>query len=306
MPDIFTQDDVGQEASDANSAVDQTRSVFTAQPKEVSVTREKVVVKPKYKPPTALGSQEVTPITSSKSLHQSTQPLDVASAELKAKQDPPDYHPVAPETGERVGLVKHVDEYSEVMRKEKPTKSRFHAYVPKPPDVTFASQVPKEQIILVLRQHPITQWKKVLTVIGMILGYFFLSWLGFFDFLTPSYYVGMTLFWFLIVVGYSFATFLKWLYNMYIITDERIIDVDVYSLLKRNLTSAKIDHVQDVTAANYGLLGSIFNVGIVVVQTAGAHPMLEFGGVPHPARVVTLINELLLEEEREKIEGRVT
>ena len=115
----------------------------------------------------------------------------------------------------------------------------------------------------------------------------------------------MTLFWFLIIIGYSFAAFLKWLYNMYIITDERIIDVDVYSLLKRNLTSAKIDHIQDVTAANYGLLGSIFNVGIVVVQTAGAHPMLEFGGVPHPARVVTLINELMLEEEREKMEGRV-
>jgi hypothetical protein len=33
--------------------------------------------------------------------------------------------------------------------------------------------------------------------------------------------------------------------------------------------------------------------------------MLEFSGVPHPARILTLINELILEEEREAIEGRV-
>jgi len=309
MPDIFNQAMLGSNQNDTK--VD----LADAQVKDLKATVEKARVVRKHKPPQTLSNGQIKPITSSKDLTQATQPLDVASAEKAASQPPikPQSQSIShqPETLEsesnqvRAEKTKHIDEYSEVMRQEKPLKSRFHSYVPKPLDVTFASQIPQEQIVLILRQHPITQLKNVLIVFGMIFGYFFLVWLGFFNFLPSSYHLGITLFWFLIIIGYSFATFLKWLYNMYIITDERIIDVDVYNLLKRNLTSAKIDHIQDVTAANYGLLGSIFDVGIVVVQTAGANPMLEFGGVPHPARVVTLINELMLEEEREKVEGRV-
>jgi hypothetical protein len=306
MPDIFDQASLNQPQSTSDDIKqDLTDAV------DISKTFEKSHIRRKHKPPQALNQSQIQPITSGAELTQATQPLDV-SGQVSPAQPAQVSSPTTTDTGaqntqaeQRVGLIRHVDEYSEVMRQERPKKSRFHAYIPKPVDMSFASQVSNEQIILVLRQHPITQLHAILAVLGMIAGYFFLQWLGFFSFLPTSYQVGMTLFWFLVIIGYSFATFLKWLYNMYIITDERIIDVDVYSLLKRNLTSAKIDHIQDVTAANYGLLGSIFDVGIVVVQTAGTHPMLEFGGVPHPARVVTLINELMLEEEREKIEGRV-
>ncbi len=261
--------------------------IFNRDSLKHTVKKEKVVKKHR------LAKSKQGPIHSAPQLQSATDPLDVSSAEVV-------------NTSQTIKATKrHVDEYSSVMRQERPVKTKFHAYAPKPPDATFVSQVPKEQIILILRQHPITQLKNVLIVISMILGFVFINLVGFFDFFPASYRTGITLFWFLVVIGYSFAAFLKWLYNMYIITDERIIDIDVFSFLKRNLTSAKIDNIEDVTAANYGLLGSIFDVGIVVVQTAGATPMLEFGGVPHPARVVTLINELILEEEREKIEGRV-
>ena len=298
MPDIFDQaslkqtepnrDDLNQDLMDV---ADLKQTVATSR------------IKRKHKPPQSFTQPQIKPITTASDLTQATKPLDVSTQPIV---NPVGQSPQPTISADRkAGILRHVDEYSEVMRQEKPRQSRFHAYVPKPVDVSFASQVSTEQIILILRQHPVTQLGAFLAVLGMIAGYFFLQWLGFFGFLPLGYQLGMTLFWFLVVIGYSFATFLKWLYNMYIITDERIIDVDVYSLLKRNITSAKIDHIQDVTAANYGLLGSIFNVGIVVVQTAGAHPLLEFGGVPHPARVVTLINELMLEEEREKIEGRV-
>ena len=46
--------------------------------------------------------------------------------------------------------------------------------------------------------------------------------------------------WFLIVLGYVLEVFLSWFYNVYIITDERIIDVDFTSLLSKDISYAKL------------------------------------------------------------------
>ncbi|HEX7018248.1 MAG TPA: PH domain-containing protein, partial [Patescibacteria group bacterium] len=113
------------------------------------------------------------------------------------------------------------------------------------------------------------------------------------------------IFWYLLITGFALESFLSWFFNVYIITDERVIDVDFLSLIYKNISSAKIDNIEDITAETGGAVRSIFNFGTVKIQTAGAATELEFEDVPHPAKVTRLLNELLLEEEREKIEGRV-
>src|SRR5690606_33517842 len=100
-------------------------------------------------------------------------------------------------------------------------------------------------------------------------------------------------------------SFLTWFFHVFIITDERIIDVDFISLIYKQVTSAKIDNIEDVSSITGGAVRSIFDFGTVQIQTAGARPEIAFEDVPHPSRVKRLLNELLLEEEREKIEGRV-
>jgi len=86
---------------------------------------------------------------------------------------------------------------------------------------------------------------------------------------------------------------------VYIITDERIIDVDFNSLLFKNVAYAKIDNIEDITATTAGALGSIFDYGTVRIQTAGAISEFEFVSVPQPSKVVSFLNELLIEEEQE-------
>jgi hypothetical protein len=54
-----------------------------------------------------------------------------------------------------------------------------------------------------------------------------------------------------------------------------------------------------------GITSSIFNYGTVKIQTAAAIVEFDFEDVPQPAKVTAFLNELLLEEEREKIENRV-
>jgi hypothetical protein len=108
------------------------------------------------------------------------------------------------------------------------------------------------------------------------------------------------------VIGFAIESFIKWFYNVYIITDERIIDIDFHSLLFKDISSAKIDNIEDSTASTGGFWGSLFDYGTITIQTAAEKREFEFGSVPHPNKVAKLINELLLEEEREKLEGRVS
>ncbi len=200
---------------------------------------------------------------------------------------------------------RHVDEYSNVMRNEKATEDRFSWYIPKPKRMTFSEQEKDEHLILVLRQHPVTQLKWfLLAVILALMPFLFIS-TGVFDFLPDRFYFAGFIGWYLVITGYVIEALLKWFYNVYIITDERIVDVDFHSLLSRNISSAKIDKIEDVTAITTGLLATVFDYGNVEIQTAAEQREFEFEGIPNPNKVATLINELILEEELEKVEGRV-
>ncbi len=199
-----------------------------------------------------------------------------------------------------------VDCYSAVMRREKPSKNPFDAFAPKPLMIyTFDSQLDGENVLLLLRRHPITQISKFLTVLGMLVAPFFFSQISFYYLLANNFQTAILLLWYLIIVGYSLESFLTWFYNVYIITDERIIDIDFLSLIYRNVSAAKIDKVEDITAITSGVTQSIFDYGTIHIQTAAEKTEFEFEDVPHPTRVTQFLNEMLVEEEKEKLEGRI-
>lgn len=197
-----------------------------------------------------------------------------------------------------------VDDYSEVMRREKPSSSHWRAYMPKPEKTSFDTQASNEQIVLLLRPHPITLLKQTVLVIAAIIfplvaGNSFLT-----DFFPHNYLFAMGLAWYMLTFSFALQTFLDWFFSVFIITDERVIDVDFLSLLSKDVSAAKIDVIEDISSKTGGFLASIVDYGTVYIQTAGEHPEIQFENVPHPARVAALLNELMLEEEREKVEGR--
>ncbi|MFZ5438227.1 MAG: hypothetical protein ACOZAK_04205 [Patescibacteria group bacterium] len=198
-----------------------------------------------------------------------------------------------------------VDEYSEIMRQEKPQKNYLASFLPKPFKIGFDTQMDGEQIVLVLRQHPITLIKKVATILVMLLMPIILPKVSFVDFFPLSYQSAMVLGWYTITLGFALETFLVWFFSVFIITDERIIDVDFLSLLFKDISSAKIDAIQDISSKTGGMLATVVDYGTVYIQTAGEKTEIQFENVPQPAKVAAILNELLLEEEKEKIEGRV-
>ena len=98
---------------------------------------------------------------------------------------------------------------------------------------------------------------------------------------------------------------MTWYFNVNIVTDERIIDIDFYHLIYKDVTEAKIDKVQDVNYKTVGVLRTIFNMGDVLIQTASEIPNIDFTAIPKPDKVVKVLQDLRTEEEQEAIEGRV-
>jgi len=201
-------------------------------------------------------------------------------------------------------ILRPVDEYSQVMQQEQASDNPFKAFLAKPEKVFFASQHYEEKVLLLLRQHPITQVKWIVISILLCFVPFLFQSVGLLSFLPASYQFASTVGWYLVILGYVLQSFLAWFYNVYIVTDERVVDVDFYSLLFKNISSAKIDKIEDITNQAGGVLAAAFDLGTIKVQTAGTEAEFEFENVPQPAKVAAFLNEMLVEEEKEKMEGR--
>lgn len=185
------------------------------------------------------------------------------------------------------------------------THNPFAAYYFYPDNVKFINEDPEEKIILLLRRHPITNIGWISLAFLMIIAPSFFPFFLPFELLPFRYELVVTLVWYLITTAFVLEEFLKWFFHVNIVTDERIIEVDFLGLFYREITDANIDQIQDVTPRVGGAVRTFFNYGDVVIQTAAAVPLITFEAVPQPDKVAKVLRELRVEEEVERLEGRI-
>jgi hypothetical protein len=174
-----------------------------------------------------------------------------------------------------------------------------------PENVDFEAKDNEEEVVLLLRRHPLTNLGWILISIIMVLAPGVLSRFPILDFLPDNYRFIAVLGWYLIVTAYVLQNILSWLFNVQIVTDERIVEIDFSNMIYKQVTDANIDKIQDVTYKMGGVARTIFNYGDVLVQTAGEVPNIDFEAVPNPARVAKILQDLRMEEAQEAIEGRI-
>ena len=174
-----------------------------------------------------------------------------------------------------------------------------------PKRIKFETQEDKEEVVLLLRRHWVTQVKWIVSAgLGMLVPLIFI-WVPLLQFLPLNFRFMMIVIWYLLVIAYIFEGFITWFYHVFIVTDERVIDINFYNLVYKEVSSAKIDNIEDVTYRQGGVLKAMLNYGDVVMQTAAEKQEFMIECAPQPNRIVKILNELKLEEEHEKIMGRV-
>lgn len=180
-----------------------------------------------------------------------------------------------------------------------PHMNPLSSFCQDPIDVHFQTQKTHETIILLLRSHFITNLSWILITIALTLLPLtiltLLSNFGF-NFLSASpanrFTIVFILFYYLLVFSYVFVSFLHWFYNVFLVTSERVVDIDYSDVVVHNIAVASLSHVQDVNYTQSGFISTFFNYGDLFVQTAGNERNFEAFSIPKPREATHIIGDL--------------
>jgi hypothetical protein len=176
-----------------------------------------------------------------------------------------------------------------------------HSFKSFPKEMNFHGKEQDEEVILVIRSHWIVYVPQVFLailvlalpwILGAISSDIFKSTAIFFSLLITSLLISGSI---------LISTLLKWYYNVDMITDQRVVDLDFPNIMAHTMSEAQLEHIEDVTQKQFGLLGSIFDVGTVYVQTAGSNQNIEFTNIPRPRDVQEILSDLLESKEQGEI-----
>ena len=168
---------------------------------------------------------------------------------------------------------------------------------------------PGEKVVFSIRRHPFAFLSSILilSVMGLlppaliVLGTTIFSWN-----LSPStedwIAVGAgTFYLFFLILALVF--WMDYYYDLYIVTDRHVLDIDQTSLLSQRISHISLVRVQDVTTRVKGFWQNLLDFGPITVQTAGHEEDILLEDVPHPqdvaARIMKLHDELIAKQQRQ-------
>lgn len=169
----------------------------------------------------------------------------------------------------------------------------------KDPQVFFKDQEPGETVLLLLRRHAVTNvwWiitALVLSLIPLIILYGrFLPPVLDPTQLPPRYILLIILSYYLFIFGFILINFIDWFFNVDLITNKRLVNMDFINLLLFKSSETNYSKIEDVSYHVSGLLEVTFNYGDVSFQTAGTEENFDLQDVPNPAGIHDLITDLM-------------
>ena len=107
-----------------------------------------------------------------------------------------------------------------------------------------------------------------------------------------------TLVFYLAVATFFFQEFVDYWLDMWIVTTERVIDIEQLGLFNRTTSELHLAAIQDVSAEIKGVTATFLDYGDVYVQTAGSVTHFHFQAIPHPERVRETILRLVDEDKK--------
>jgi len=129
---------------------------------------------------------------------------------------------------------------------------------------------PDEDVLIVVRKHWFIHLADSIGIIVIAIIPFILV-----IFVAPLFQVHpalpafFTALWLLTIWMMLFTVWTNYYLDIWIVTNKRIINIDQIHLFKRDVSTLRIERVQDIKVETHGLSATIFNFGNLQVQTAG-------------------------------------
>jgi uncharacterized membrane protein YdbT with pleckstrin-like domain len=87
---------------------------------------------------------------------------------------------------------------------------------------------------------------------------------------------------YLSVYLFFYVQFLDFYLDMWIVTNDRIVDIEQHGLFHREITELDLYRIQDATATVKGFFATIFQYGDVNIKTASSNTNIIFMNIPNP------------------------
>jgi len=176
----------------------------------------------------------------------------------------------------------------------------FNSMIKSPEQTTYEGEDSDEKILYVIRESTWVLVPGLLVVVALILlpvvlfPYIYSMNIKLELGIKSGFLTSLNIFWYLFSFGYLFQVFINWYFNIFIITNKKIVDFDVKGLLYKNISEASLRNVEDVTSRVMGTFGTVLNIGSVFVQTAAEEKEFEFEMVDNPGEVRDTISDLMM------------
>lgn len=108
---------------------------------------------------------------------------------------------------------------------------------------------------------------------------------------------------YLFVILYAFSNFIDYYLDIWIVTNQRIINIEQHGLFSRIVSEKDLGRMQDITSEVRGFLGTLLNYGNVHIQTAGETERFIFRQIPFADEAARRISNLA--SEYRKMNGLV-
>jgi len=149
-----------------------------------------------------------------------------------------------------------------------------------------------EKVLYKIRRHPITFIPILLLFFVLLLVpvllYFLISSL-FPQLLTGPVSLPLIILlasvYYLSVYLFFYVHFLDFYLDLWIITNDRIIDIEQFGLFSRSVTELDLFRIQDITVDMHGFFATVFNYGNISVKTASSTSHIVFYNVGTPNKI---------------------
>lgn len=98
---------------------------------------------------------------------------------------------------------------------------------------------------------------------------------------------------------YGFLIWVDYYFDIWIITSERIINIEQKGMFTRKVSELRYNKIEDITTEVTGFIPTVINYGDVRIQTAAEEAEFCFRTVSDPYHIKNIIMDLQRKNERE-------
>jgi len=97
---------------------------------------------------------------------------------------------------------------------------------------------------------------------------------------------------------FFYAYFIDFYLDVWIITNDRIIDNEQHGLFHHTTTELELHNIQDVTSQTAGIIGTFFKFGDVTIKTSSVTTTIVFRQIPNPSKIRAELIKLADEDRK--------